>query len=161
MASYALAGCEEDVSNHPRFKHFIGKRYEAIQPLFLSKVGNILRVTSPGWDANTPISVQSYLDHPNNWWEAEEYLAVHGHIALLDQMHPIIGIISTRTILQIKHITCKSGGFLGDYIRVIGVIEDERFNKYEVSFNGVMDNKFGSEAYPQPCTEFIKEIDAS
>ncbi len=154
----SLAACEEDVSSYPRFKHFIGRRYEVIQPIFLAKVGNELAIVPPGWNEKIPISVQSYLDHPNNWWETREYLGSRGHIALPDEMYVIIGVIPIHTVLCIKHIVCKTGGFLGDYINVIGVIEDVKFNKYEVSFNGAMTNQFGSEACPQPCTEFIREI---
>ncbi len=154
----SLMAGEEDVSNHPRLKHFIGKQYEVVQPVFLAKVGNILVVTPPGRNQNTPISVQTYIDNPISWWETKEYLDVYGRKTFLDEMHPIIGIIPAQTVLRVKYITCKSGGFLGDYIRVMGVVEDARFNKYDVSFNGVMTNLFGAELYPEPKIEYIREI---
>ena len=156
----SLAGCEEDVSNHPRFKHFIGKRYEVVQPIFLVKIDNELATIPPGWNANTPTSVQSYVNSPNNWWETTEYFDKYGHgyLALLDQMYVIIGVIPIHTVLRVKHVTCKTGGLLGEFVNVLGIVEDDRFNKYDASFSGVMRNQFGAEACPEPKTEFIREI---
>ena len=150
--------CEEDVSKQPCFQYLIGNTYELTKPVFFVKMSGEYALVSPGRNSETPVSIDDFLNHPNNWWESAAYRQRHGiHPEPVDR-DPILGIVEAGTVIEIKRITCSTGGFFGYFLNPRAEICTGRFIKSVVQICGLMANLSGEETFPEPRPDCLRQL---
>ena len=160
-AIYIFSGCTHDLSREPAWKKFTGKKYIVVHPIFFTKTSNGYSIDPPGAGSYIPISIEDSYSRPNEWWLTEAYGKKYPRYQGPNADHALIlGVIEEGTILQVTKITLRKGGFMGWQVNMLARVCDPRFSGYEADLGMVIDNLFGPEAYPEPDTRYIKELDA-
>ncbi len=150
----------EDLSKEPSLKHFIGKRYQLLTPLFLINMGGIDCLEPPGRCEGVPALIEDYLNHPDSWWTLESYKrAISPLIPDPNRLFSILGVVEAGTRLQIQKITYKKGGLFGGRVTVLATIDKPQYRNHEVCCGTIMANLVGDEAFPEPRSQMIAPVD--
>ncbi len=159
-ALHFLSGCTHDLSHESAWEKFMGKKYVMARPVFLTDISGEYGIDPPGKGSYVPISIENYYSNPNAWWLTEAYAKKYPQYQGPNAAHGLVlGVIEEGTILQVTKITLKKGGLFGWQVDMLARVYDPRFSKYEVDVGMVIHNLLGPEAYPEPDTRYIRELD--
>ncbi len=139
----------------------MGKKYVIVRPVFFTDAYGVYCIDPPGKGSGVPISIEDYYSKPHEWWLTEAYAKKFPQYQRPNGPHVLImGVIEEGTILQVTKITLKKGGLFGWQVNMLARVYDLRFSKYEADLGMVIGNLLGPEAYPEPDTRYIRELDA-
>lgn len=125
-----LAGCKrvKDVTDEPVVQEALGGCYELVTDLLVCQAKDTvvpLYITPAGGSRDLPVSVESYLESPENWMEEEAYKHRWGDVRSL--YIKVVGYLPEGTRLRIVKVVQIHNRMLGPVFVPLVRVDSEQF----------------------------------